>query len=423
MSVSNETSANENPRARGTVPHTILSVSLAALILAVYPFSNDPAGDVKYLITALAALALVVSLAIVAVRSATTTIHIGSCAPLLLLWLVVSLISAAQAQNSQLALVHCARFAALFALYFVTAQIVQRIADAEKLLRVLCAVAAIASLYGIVQYFGWDPLPGSRSAADARYCHAPATYGNPNLAGHVLVLIQIMLMYFAYAARARWVLYLAPLIVAHHAITGHRTGYLALGAALLLALVAKRVIRHSAGAPQRAVMKTIGVCGVVALIAFACIFGVQLLRANTAAPNDLSTFLRINSLWSAARMAIAYPLLGTGPGNFQIDNARYWSPFEQDWYATERKLNSHVHNDLLETAVETGALGAACHWSILPCIVKKLVGLLLLPHSRAAQVCFIDRGTRRRVCCRWTHGLQSSRAHFGGVVLCDRRNE
>ena len=70
-------------------------------------------------------------------------------------------------------------------------------------------------------------------------------------------------------------------------------------------------------------------------------------------------------------MAIAYPLFGTGPGNFQIDNARYWSPFEQDWYATERKLNTHVHNDLLETAVETGVLGTACHAGLILLLLFK----------------------------------------------------
>lgn len=382
MSDSNEIAAGTDSTARSAAPRAILAASLVALVLAVYPYSNDPAGDVKYLITALAALCLSAALSIVAVRSAKSYIHVGSCVPFLLLWLVVSVISAAQAQNVQLALLYCARFAALFALYFVTAHFIQGIADAEKLMRVLCAAAAVASFYGLLQYFGWDPLPWDPAQQQLEeYRHAPATYGNPNLAGHVLVLIQIMLVYFAFAGRVRWLLYLAPVIVAHHAITGHRTGYLALGAALLLALVAKRVSKRSDRAPQRAVMKTIGVCGFVALIAFACIFGAQLLRANSAGPNDLSAFLRINSLWSASRMAMAYPLLGSGPGNFQIDNARYWSPFEQDWYATERKLNSHVHNELLESAVETGAMGAACHIGLIFILLLRSLLAYFYSHS------------------------------------------
>lgn len=372
MSDASAISATEKSPARNATPRTILAVSLAALILSVYPFSNDPAGDVKYLITSVAALVLVASLAVAAFRSVESGVHIGSSTPLLFLWLVVSVISAAQAHNVQLGLLHCARFAALFALYFVTAQCVQRITDAEKLMRVLCAAAAVASFYGFLQYFGWDPLPWDPAQQQMEeYLHAPATYGNPNLAGHVLVLIQIVLVYFAFTARARWAYYLAPLVVVHHAITGHRTGYLALGAALMLALVAKRIWKPNDAIPRRAMLKTIGACGVAALIAFACIFGIQLLRANNAAPNDLSAFLRINSLWSAARMAMAYPLLGTGPGNFQIDNARYWSPFEQDWYATERKLNAHVHNDLLETAVETGALAAVCHIGVIILLLFK----------------------------------------------------
>ncbi|MCC6794537.1 MAG: O-antigen ligase family protein [Candidatus Hydrogenedentes bacterium] len=382
MSDSNKIATGAHAPASNAVSHTILAVSLAALILAVYPFSNDPAGDVKHLISAIAALGLVASFAMVALRSADIKINIGPCAPLLLLWLAASVVSAAQAENTQLALLHCARFAALVTLYFVTAQFVQNIDKAENLMRVLCGAAALASLYGLLQYFGWDPLPWDPAQQQTEeYRHAPATYGNPNLAGHVLVLIQIMLVYFAFTARKRWWLYIAPVVVTHHAITGHRTGYLALAAALLLTLIARRITKLGVAAPQRLVLRTIVVCGVVALVVIAGTFGVQLFRVNNAAPNDLSAFLRINSLWSAARMAMAYPLLGVGPGNFQIGNAQYWSPYEQDWYATERKLNSHVHNDLLETAVETGVLGAACHLGLILLLLFKSLLVYFSAHT------------------------------------------
>jgi tetratricopeptide (TPR) repeat protein len=60
-------------------------------------------------------------------------------------------------------------------------------------------------------------------------------------------------------------------------------------------------------------------------------------------------------------MVLTRPVLGYGPGNYRIEYPRFWTPYEQKWFADELKMNAHVHNDLLEIAADAGLPAAGLY--------------------------------------------------------------
>lgn len=347
--------------------HTLNGFAVA-LILAVYPSSNDPSGDVKYLLTGLAASVLLIAWVWKNWRIDHRVIVHASCLPILVTWLLVSLAATATSTNPGIGIVMCVRMLALISIYWVTAQAVRTPQHATTLMRWICIATGIASVYGICQYLGWDPLPWDEAQQKLEeYRNAPATFGNPNLAGHVLVLAFVLLVFAGTQRGNRWMLAIAPVLVAHHAITHHRAGYIALlGAALVVvAVLSIARQRRNTALPARSNFRVAALVAGGAVAVFCLVAIAFSTRITDRLPLDLSSFLRLNSLSNASRMVAAAPWLGWGPGNYQIENVRFWSAFEQDWYATERRLNTHVHNDILETATECGMIGAACHIAVL----------------------------------------------------------
>jgi len=232
-----------------------------------------------------------------------------------------------------------------------------------RLLLVACCAVAVSSCYGFVQLLGLDPFPwADRSVAE--YQQLPATLGNPNYAGHVLVMAVVMALGLGVRKKTCWALLLVPLFLAHLHFIGIRAGAAALAAAALL-MVSTLIVRRHFRSPVRAA--TITLCVTLGLGVLGILAGLGLMRLKTGAatPLDASILLRYNSYYSAAAMVVDRPMFGFGPGNYQIENTPYWTPYEKQWFADEFRMNKHVHNDFVEAAVAGGLPGAFLYLTFL----------------------------------------------------------
>lgn len=242
----------------------------------------------------------------------------------------------------------------------------------------LLAALCLSSLYGIAQRFGWDPFPwGMRDVAEYRL--SPATFANPNVAGHALALGLVIAG--ALCARSALALPAAVLLFAHLWLTGMRGGMLAVAAAGVMALAFWDAGRIGRFHGRR-------VAGALAIFILIGAMGAGVVAARTHArqglwlPGDGSMVLRYNGWHGAARMLADNPATGVGPGNYALENAAYWTDFERRWFSLRGMKNGHAHNEPLEAAAETGLPGLALF-------------LALLAWPLAAGLAFADRGPTR----------------------------
>lgn len=332
-------------------------------ILALFPWTNDPATPIKFLVIYCGVLLLSFLSLVKSGRSGESG-PAGRWPLAFLMGMLVSYFVAAlfssHVANSLRAFCDFAVLAFLFLLVSRTRYSTE---NAWRLLAAVCVATALSSAYGFCQYFGWDPFPWSTTQVE-EYRGLPATFANPNMASHTLNLALIMAVALATRKGTRWCAIPAILILAHIAMTGVRAAKVAL---VVVALLAATVIFLSRfqNRPLKAALLT---CLVVAVfgIAGAGVGGIALkARTGSFVPLDRSVLLRYHSFYGAARMIADRPLLGYGPGNYQIDNPPYWTKYERDRFAVKPMLNTHVHNEYLEAAVEGGLIGALCFTGFL----------------------------------------------------------
>jgi len=346
------------------------------LVLALYPYTHNPAGPIKQLITDWALL-LIAPLCVADALFAGGALRWRSpLAALLAVFLLVHLASALASESAAHGLVELRRWLGLSLLALYTAHACRTPAHVRRLAGVMVLAVALSSLYGLYQASGLpDPFPWGQKDVE-EYFGLPATYANPNFAAHTLVIALILA---AGLARSQ-PLYIAPglLIGVHLYLTSTRGPRVAVLAALALVGIAALVCRREAR-PARAAWVTLMTSVIVAAVALAGLLaayrtGIVSRRGGAGesaeargadVPLDSSLLLRYNGYYGAARMALDKPPLGFGPGQYALHNAAYWTEYEQYWFATTGKKNMHVHNDLLETAVETGVPGAAVYIALL----------------------------------------------------------
>ncbi len=348
------------------------------LVLALYPGTMNPAGDIKNVLIGAAALGFVSAwLAGVWFLGAPVR-RPRFFLPLLLAFLAVYFVAFLRSSYTGVSAVEMTRFFSLFALYWVATQVYTNEAQLRGLMLAICGAVAVASLYGFCQRLGLDPFPWENRESPL-YRNLPATFGNPNFAAHALILAIIMALYLAVTGtRAAWIF--LPIFAAHLLATHQRAGLVALAAAAALVLVARYVGRR-VKVPQAAVIVSVVLVVFLGLVAAGGAMGVAKLRTGSALPLDGSLLLRYQSYTSAARMALDAPLGGHGPGVYRIENPRYWTPYEQEWFALERRMNMHVHSDALELAVDAGIPATGLYLALL--IAGVLLGLALALSAEA----------------------------------------
>ena len=336
-----------------------------SVILAMYPYTARPTEDIKILIYQLGASVVLIIFVTHALVTRRKFQRPPLLAPAIAGLLVMYAFGALASQFVVYSLVEWSKWASLVVLYLVATQIYRSIASIRIFLTVVCCAVALATLYGFIQKAGMDPFPWNEQAMKHEvYRGLPATFGNPNLAGHVLIIAFIAALYLTTLRGTRWCALLAILFAVHMVYTHQRSIVFALTAAavlVLLAVLARRCTRK----PAAAVVLVLSSLLVLAAAAAGVLaYWVQSTDTRIA-PIDTSLRLRYNAFYSAIQMIHEKPVLGFGPGNYRIENTPFWTDHEQEWFAQERLMNFNVHNDFLEAAVEGGIPAGICYTAFL----------------------------------------------------------
>lgn len=352
----------------------LIGAYVIVLVLAVYPYTDDPTGDIKRAINGVAGFGLAGAWVLIAWWN-----RLLIRTPRIFPWLVAAFLSlyviaALGSEARWVGLVETSNFASLAALYWVTSQAFRTTRQIQRLLLVLVGAVVLAALYGFTQKLGFDPFPWADRNSDV-YTNIPATYGNPNFAAHVLILTIIVALYLLVSG-FHWLpgLIALAIMVQHFYFTSQRAGMIALAAAAAVVLVAwlagKRGKRPFAGAAiSLAIIATAGIVGSCGAMAWSKWHG------GTPIPLEPSLVIRYQSYISAPNMLSEHPLLGFGPGVYGRAYPAYWTQFEQEWFAQELRMNAHVHNDLMEIALDAGLPAAGMYLTML--VLGMCYGLML----------------------------------------------
>ena len=338
----------------------MMYVWIAVLVLALDPRTADPAAPVKYLASAIAAVAMMLVWAFAVRTNRAPYRRMSPAQWYQFLFFGALVFSALLSGTRDRSLAALCPWIIYSAIGFVAYQCFPHAYHLRNLFRAIVAAVCLSSVYGLAQHFGWDPFPWAERNVE-EYRALPATYGNPNFAGHVLAIALVLLAGLVVDAwqRKGWCvdisLYLLPgaLMLTHLGLTHMRGGPVALFVALFFTLA-------YLGAQRIGRTRTDG--ALVSLAACVALLGTATIAGLVLAPwlgLDSSLQLRLHGYVGAAALFLDNPILGVGPGNYAFHNIPHWSDFEALWYALEGKRNFHVHNEWLEMAAECGVLGIA----------------------------------------------------------------
>jgi O-antigen ligase len=235
----------------------------------------------------------------------------------------------------------------------------------RKVVLLLLAVGALNALYAVVQAVGKDPMPWNQGFNG----RAMGFLGNPNFLGGHLALLWPLSLALALDGRGdararsyRWLL--AGLLGLGLLLTQTRGAWA--GAAVGLGFLAWALMRRAPGllARRRGPL--------LAGLALALVFGglsvatqpqLRARLASVLSGKDVEASRRAFLMRKSAQLALRWPLLGVGPGNFRIlfPSVQVQGLAPADYAAQPYVLSEHSHNDLLQMAADAG-LPAALAW-------------------------------------------------------------
>lgn len=377
-----DSTSNQTPR---WLDH-LLGLWVVALVLALCPYTSDPATPIKQLLTA--GLCIIAVLAVGWAGFGRTLCWHWNLPGFgwLLGWLAVSALAAAGSDYPSYSLQSMRGWAGFALMGFLAAQVCRTPEAFWRIAAWAVGAVALSSVYGHAQGWGWDPFPWAMRKVE-EYRGLPSTYGNPNFAGHALLLAIILALGLLAQCRGwRRIPFAAAMLLmaAHLYLTGMRGAWLGLTAAAVLTAVYLYRTRHGRDA-KRAALQTFFALAICAVLGGSLLSSVLLFSRGQAAPHlGSSSVLRLNGYEGAAQMALERPWLGFGPGVYKLENAPYWTTFEKRWFALEGRKNDHVHCDPLEAAVDAGAPGAFLLFALLAYAI--LAALTLAGRSPAHRV-------------------------------------
>jgi Flp pilus assembly protein TadD/O-antigen ligase len=260
-------------------------------------------------------------------------------------------------------------------------------AAAQSALWTAALCALVVALLGLLQYQGIHLLP-------TIYGDLPvSTLGNPNFAAHYLELLIPLILGLMAARRRRWERALLgvalALAIAHLVVASSRAGWLALGAALafwcwpylargrrwLHQLLVGGLAALLLSAPLGLVLDQLPGGGGLPLGAHLSNWAhTTWERAQSGFdPDNFSVAQRLVIWGDTAALIADHPLLGVGPGNFELSLLAYRSPpRHREWKELmgDRPFAAYeAENEYLEFAAEGGLLGLAAVLWLLGAVV------------------------------------------------------
>lgn len=364
-----------------TLRRFIIYVWIFGLVLALWPYTSNPVKPIKDLVTAVAALLLGLTIIAWPERSGEAPDwRKMTVLPIIGLWLCWGVVCALFSNHKIAAFDELRIFFGWFIIALFAARLFRTPRHVKMLFFIVCCAVLLANVYGFIQYMGWDPFPWATRDIE-EYRGLPSTFGNPNFAGHTMVLAIIMGIGLASFTGMHWFIILILPAVAHLYQTHMRGGPTGLAAALLLFICAWGCARKLGGNAVGKAAAALVITAIVGVVGVSLIMPVSYIRTGFWMPTDGSLILRYNGYYGAAQMILDKPVFGVGPGNYGRENIPYWTPYEMRWFASEQKRNMHVHNDLLETGAEMGVPGLALHVALLVALLVRSLSLAFHPRD------------------------------------------
>jgi O-antigen ligase/tetratricopeptide (TPR) repeat protein len=266
------------------------------------------------------------------------------------------------------------------AVFYTTVYLLHDERNLKRLLYIAFIVGTIASLYGILQYEGIEPIwPGKIEFFGTR---SVSTFGNPNFLASFLILILPVIAVLAFYEKSFIKkLFLGGLFGVNFLgllVTRTRSAWLGLFAALIL--IAFFLASYQVSLISRNRKWLIFLAGLLFMVMFypvrvgqqgeRKVMVVKLAIEKVKGFTDFKQMAYVQRflIWQAAySMFKESPLLGQGWGNFEIIY-----PFHQGKFLKIKKYSpfrthaNNAHNEVLEIASQTGIVGLGIYiWLFL----------------------------------------------------------
>jgi O-antigen ligase len=227
------------------------------------------------------------------------------------------------------------------------------------LVRATAAAGTAAALYGIVQYFGVDPILPSTGYHVGEGVRAivrpPSTLGHADyFAGYLLYVVFLGAALLATESKSAWKALGAAATVAGSAaivLSGTRGALLGLAAGALLLWIWNRPRLK-----RRHALLAAGVCA-AGLVFYVSPAGLKLRARGQWVLEDLRGGARLQLWRDSLRMASQRPLAGFGPDTFALEFPHYQSAELSQAYPDF--YHESPHNIFLDALVSDGILGLA----------------------------------------------------------------
>ena len=235
--------------------------------------------------------------------------------------------------------------------------------DIDWITSLYAVTGTIASLYGIVQLLGLDPLEWMIPGYDARGAIV-SFFGHKNyFATFLLLAIPMGGIFMAQVDRfsLKIIAGVSVLImITGLIISNSRGAIIAFVTASIISAGMYAFQKYKTNQKRLKIKATLGIVLFLALIVV--VFIPEKTRREFSHLDDASS-VRFEYYQAGWEIIGRHPIFGVGPGNFVI--AYPLNETHKTLTHNPNKVLSHVHNDFLETAVEYGLFGLLVYGSII----------------------------------------------------------
>ncbi|MEW6203075.1 MAG: O-antigen ligase family protein [bacterium] len=293
-------------------------------------------------------------------------------------YFAVHIISAFNASSGYLSLRQLEVFLPYFLIFLFALTYVNTENAARTLLRGIVLMGCLFSIHGIFQFAGLDFL-GRQSryynSADV-YLRTYSTFGNPDLLAEYLsvALMPAAGLLFSEKNRRWQAFHLVATAAIAICILLTKSRGAAVSAAVGF-MILSILISHQKSSIFRRLLIAAGICILTATI----ILSLTL----TKGVKSESVIYRIITWRIAAQMILEHPIAGIGTGNFHYLYLNYQREFFKNpdnlryAHLVNNEKPRHLHNEYLQTAVETGVPGLAAFLLVLIVFLWHSVKLLM----------------------------------------------